>query len=196
MTTATAKQVAFYTAVVNDCVALDPKLGEISETAIREFPNWSTARASEHIERALATRDRLRKENPDAAKAADSLAERFPIWPGRYTIEKADGSHRTFKVIVQPSDADFAPGKAVIEYLSGPNNKTDYVGFAFLDGTTVRPWKRFAGNTELLADAAVFVADPDAALKSKHCARCGEDLTVPLSVGRGFGPTCWTKGLR
>lgn len=193
MTLATEKQIAYYTALVRDCVALDPNLGEISETAIREFPNWSSARASEHIDRAKATLAKLR-EAEAAVEADDHL--HFPIWPGLYTVVKADSAHRTFKVEIQPSDATFAPGKVVLSYLAGPDNNSDYVGFAFLEGTTVRPWKRFAGNAELLADAAAFVADPDAALVSKHCARCGEVLTVPLSLERGFGPVCWTKGLK
>lgn len=120
------------------------------------------------------------------------------VWPGTYTIETAEG-HRTFRVWLQPEDESFAPGEMLLQYLSGPDNDHDYTGFAFLKpGAKIVVWKKFRPGGEryastLLRDAEVFLADPAAALVSRHCARCNEKLSVPVSIERGYGPTCWTK---
>jgi hypothetical protein len=120
------------------------------------------------------------------------------VWPGIYTIETEDG-HRTFKVSRQDSDAAFAPGELILGFLSGPNNQSDYTSCAFIKGDASQPraaiWKKHRDNAELIADIDQFLADPDAALTAKHCARCGELLSVPASVAAGFGPVCITKGL-
>lgn len=116
-----------------------------------------------------------------------------PVWPGTYTVGTPD-DYRTFRVRVQAEDADFAPGETILEYLDGPDNETDYRSFAFVKpGRRIVVWKRHRDNAALASDAARFLADPEAALVSKHCARCNEKLTTPESLALGYGPVCAQK---
>lgn len=117
------------------------------------------------------------------------------LWPGIYTVETATG-HRTFRVHVQPSDERFAPGEPILSYLYGPNNTGDYVQCAIIKPDRVIPFRKFRSNDSLMADIAQLVADPDEALKSKHCRRCNRVLTTPESVLAGYGPECSKKGDR
>lgn len=139
---------------------------------------------------------------PKPAKPEVNRGDQSIVWSGRYTLVTVDG-HRTFRIRIQPSDADFAPGATVISYLGGSDNHEDgdYVDFGFVKpGNKLVVWKRFrgVGSEQLVQDAEMFLADPTSehVTTVKQCARCGDDLTVPLSVKRGFGPTCWSKGLR
>lgn len=118
------------------------------------------------------------------------------VHPGIYTLEKSSG-HRTFRVVLQGRDEDFAPGETILEYLTGPNNESDYKGFAFIKGGRLQVWKRFrqGGYEGLLEDAETFMADPDkATLVAKHCLRCGATLSTPESKARGLGPECAKRG--
>jgi hypothetical protein len=109
---------------------------------------------------------------------------------GIYTVADDAGRH-TFRVTIQKTDADFAPGKTILEFLSGSNNTHDYTSFAFVaPGMRLQVWKRYAGNETLVRHAQALLANPEAALESKTCCRCGEVLTVPESIARGAGPTC------
>lgn len=135
-----------------------------------------------------------------APQAESTRAPRFygPVdllWTGIYTIE-TDSGHRTFQVYASPSDAEFAPGKTVLSYLSGPNNTDDYSACGFVEKDHVVVFRRFASNEHLLADIAQLVADPNAALTAKQCRRCGRVLTTPESVAAGYGPECVKKGDR
>lgn len=142
-------------------------------------------------------------ENADeAALIADEIAADAPqvhteVWPGRYTVE-TPGDHFTFRVEVQPTDAEFAPGKTVLALLTGPDNteRGDYTSFAFVVGGKIRVWgsKKTWVSEATLAAAAQLLSDPDSAIKVKHCIRCNADLTVPSSVAQGMGPTCIKKG--
>ena len=134
-------------------------------------------------------------ECPPAVPEPISGTEAISVWPGIYTVVLED-HYRTFRVRIQPSDAKFAPGSTILEYLAGKNNDSDYTGFAFVKDGRLVLWKRFRDDGVLADDARAFLADPDAALVAKHCARCGETLSVPTSVAQGFGPTCVKKGLR
>lgn len=131
-----------------------------------------------------------REEAPEAIEAPT-----LGIWPGIYTVEDENGGHMTFKVILQASDDDFAPGELLVKYLSGSDNYNDYTGCAFIKGNSIRVWKSFRGGP-VERFARIFEADPEAALESKHCARCGERLTHPDSVKRGFGPDCAKRGFQ
>jgi hypothetical protein len=188
---ATPAQIDLYTRLVNEYVEVTGYDRDKADSAIAKFPKMTVTVASGRIELAMSS---LKKAKAEAA-AKPVQEPLFHIWPGTYTVE-IDGSHRTFRVRVQPSDAKFAAGMTVIEYLAGPNNSDDFVGFGFVVGTEVRPWKRFADSADLLKFAAVLMGDPESAMRSKHCARCGEVLTVPESVRAGFGPVCVKKGLR
>jgi hypothetical protein len=148
----------------------------------------------------LAHERSVREEHPsaDTSISDDDLAVDLfgPARPGIYTIAKADGTHRTFKVAIQPSDAKFAPGATVLSYLSGRDNESDYTGMAFISKGQLRPWGKFRSNDELLNDAYRMFSNPAAVMESAHCARCGKTLTTPESIASGFGPECSKKGLR
>ena len=117
-------------------------------------------------------------------------------WSGTYTVETDDG-HRTFKVRVQPSDAEYAAGKTVISLLTGPDNEGDYTDFGFLRDGRLTPFRSFrVGHEQLLEAATAFLRNPDDALVSKSCGRCGRTLTTPESIERGFGPECSKLGFR
>lgn len=117
------------------------------------------------------------------------------IHPGIYTVQTIEG-HRTFRVRVQGTEEDFAPGKTILEYLIGPDNGKDYVGIAFLNGPRAAFWKRYQdeAHTVIREDAGLFLADPDAALKAVNCIRCNAVLSEPESILVGMGPTCRNKG--
>lgn len=187
--TATTAQITLFTKLVSEIAELDSELAEPAKIALEQFPERSVSDASVRITRAIVTLKGLKAQAPAETPTA------FHVHPGIYTVESPAG-RRTFKVEVQASDAKFAPGKVIVSYLSGQDNTSDYTGFAFLDGTNLRPWKKFADATELLGFAAQLIADPDAALVSKNCARCNRVLTTPESIARGMGPECSSKGLR
>lgn len=132
-------------------------------------------------------------------KAANGQSYRG-VQPGIYTMEYPDGHHRTFRVRVQESDAKFAPGKAILEYLRGPNNEADYEGFAFIEPTfRLQVWKRYRDAeseavSSLLRDANEFTTHPERAHLAASCIRCNATLTTPESIAAGIGPTCASKG--
>lgn len=124
----------------------------------------------------------------------------LPVWPGRYTVETADG-HRTFRVEGPDSTRKFQPTESIIGFLSGQDNKSDYTGFGFVKSVDrVVVWAKHRDNARLQRDLAQFLAEyaadsPDL-IRVTQCARCGDELTVPQSVKQGFGPECVKKGLR
>lgn len=158
--------------------------------------------AAEEAERRLhEEEERLLAEEEAKQKAQEANAQLdHPLYDGVYTIETADvsgSSHRTFRLKTQAKDADFAPGNQIIEYLSGPDNDSDYTGFGFVDrnalGYFVRVWKRYKDNVALQRDAETLLSDPDGALSSAQCFACHRTLTVPASVNQGYGPECIKK---
>lgn len=118
------------------------------------------------------------------------------VHPGIYTLDKGAAGHRTFRVVLQASDAEFAAGQTIVEYLVGRDNENDYKGFAFLRGGRLQVWKRYrqGGYEGLLADAEEFLRDPEKALRAKHCLRCGRTLSTTASIEAGIGPECARRG--
>lgn len=126
---------------------------------------------------------------------------------GTYTIvNPKTGGYRTIEL----TDADperftnLPKGTQIVSYLAGPDNSSDFVGFGFVKGTTLQPWKRFADETQIpdWKAAAKFLISGRAnaadaahayAIKSGRCSRCQRKLTVPASVHAGFGPECAKK---
>jgi len=191
MSTATAKQISFYNSLIAKCAETGAFDQTVLSTALAEFPARTVSDASAAIERAKRNLKvaEVKQANAMQAPASDALLQ-----TGTYTVETETG-HRTFKVITQKADADFAPGETIIQFLSGSDNESDYTGFAFVKpGLRLQVWKRFASSTSLLAAAAVLTANPEAALKSATCRRCNRKLTVPVSVHNGLGPECAKKG--
>ena len=121
------------------------------------------------------------------------------IADGFYTIVTGN-THRTFRVRTQPQDAQFAPGRQVISYLNGPDNTSDYIGFAFIGQDRIFPWKRFqSGYDQILASARFLVQGDHAeaglmyAQQSGNCWKCNRLLTTPESIAAGLGPVCASR---
>lgn len=115
---------------------------------------------------------------------------------GFYTAVLGGDDYVTVRVRTQPSGASFAPGEQVASFLVGPDNESDYLGFAFVkpDGRFF-VWKRFKQDSRLGRALDIITRDPDEsgeefALQSGRCRRCNRKLTVPASINRGFGPHC------
>lgn len=122
---------------------------------------------------------------------------------GTYTVEFQGGDYRTLRVQTQEPDATFAAGKTIVSYLNGPDNWTNYQGFAFLNANgTFNLWKRFQNGQ---ADGRVVdslkvllggkMADGLKAygIRSGKCGVCGRKLTTPESLKAGIGPVCAEK---
>lgn len=139
----------------------------------------------------------VRQDESILAPAPAPASKRANPWPGTYTLQH-EGGHTTFRVKIQPSDAEFAPGSTLIELLVGQDNENDYSTFGFLREGRVFPFKGFRSHEVLLERASEFLRDPegDNVLVSKRCARCNRKLTTPESVAAGFGPDCIEMGLR
>ena len=123
-----------------------------------------------------------------------------PIPDGYYTVAFR-GGHRTFRLRTSDLESDFAPGKQVIAFLSGPNNEGNYTGFGFVRDGQVIPWKRFRTGHQTILAAARFLVNGDHAEAGKryarqsgHCSRCNRMLTKPESIATGIGPTCAGRG--
>lgn len=119
---------------------------------------------------------------------------------GIYTVVGPKGGHRTLRF--HTAKSGYFAGKVVVDYLSGPNNETDYRGFANLDGNQqVRVWKRYAEATDIIAALKFLARGADSqaeagkayAVASGCCYRCGRTLTTPESVAAGIGPECSKK---
>jgi hypothetical protein len=130
---------------------------------------------------------------------------KHPVWPGIYTVinPEAPSGHRTFKVELQPADADFAPDDLIIGLLVGSNNESDYENFGFVNRKSIGVWKKWRNRHDaetarsILADAAKiydYSGDTDEITLAKACLRCGATLTRPDSIELGMGPTCRNKG--
>jgi hypothetical protein len=122
------------------------------------------------------------------------------LFEGKYTIVFGEGDdHVTIEVGRQRADAEFMPGLLVLSYLNGPDNCSDYAGFAHVTARgAVVIWKRFRDNERLAGAARVLVGDALAAAKaysamSGICPFCHNDLTHPDSLFSGWGERCAEK---
>ncbi|MBI4029115.1 MAG: hypothetical protein HY376_02010 [Candidatus Blackburnbacteria bacterium] len=123
---------------------------------------------------------------------------RGEVEDGTYTIQ-LPGEYRTLNVDT-PTKGNFA-GRTILSYLAGPDNETDFVGFAFVEGRELRVWRRYADALALREAAQVLLGTSDLtalgeayAMRSGRCYRCGRKLTVPISLHRGMGPICAAGG--
>lgn len=140
------------------------------------------------------------------ARFDDEMSGAAPVAPrpgilanGFYTLTFPDGSHRTFRVFSKRPDAKFAPGQRLLAMLVGPDNTSDYEGFAFVLETGVKVWKRFHGKKQahyaaLLLDLVSGQEVPGHTVEvSRHCLICNRLLTTPAAIERGIGDTCWGR---
>lgn len=114
---------------------------------------------------------------------------------GRITIKHA-GKHRTFRVMTQADDDKFAPGKRIVSLLTGKNNQEDYTGFGFVEGDTIRLWRKYADSKDFRAYISLLLHPQKYQTKGYEyliegcCRRCNRPLTTPQSIQSGIGPVC------
>lgn len=183
----TPSQTSYYTSLRNRAETLSTTL---DVPTIEQFAGLSVPEASKAIDAVKAV-----LAQPVSAPVEQAPAS-FHVHPGIYTVLGDGGARRTFRVAVQPSDSSFAAGQVILSFLAGADNDSDYVGFAFISGSSLRVWKRYTEAADLIEMGNRLMSDPDSALVSKNCARCGRTLTTPESIRSGFGPECVRKGLR
>lgn len=128
----------------------------------------------------------------------EATGEALGVVDGIYTIEFSDGTHSTIKIKTQAEDASFAPGKRVAMYLNGPDNWTNYKGFAFVlsEGNGYHAWK--SAPARATAALAVLMSGREAMVnglkayghQSSKCGICSKPLTTPESIKLGIGPIC------
>lgn len=126
---------------------------------------------------------------------------------GTYTIVGPRGGHRTIMIEEHWIPEQVEKGVLVAKYLAGPDNETDFHGFAFLNPVAntgayyVGVWKRFKERSDIIAALNFLLTHTDRlgefglayAVKSGRCYRCQRKLTVPISVYNGLGKTCAGK---
>jgi hypothetical protein len=112
-----------------------------------------------------------------------------PIRHGIYTVVTDDGHHATFKISHQADDANFAPGRDILGVMLGSDN-TLFTSIGFVNAGYVSLWRKNTGAFWWTAALSQLMADPDAALEARHCARCNRLLTNPDSWELGLGPEC------
>jgi hypothetical protein len=118
---------------------------------------------------------------------------------GWYTIVGSKGGHRTLRLTTISEDQKGNGVRQWLSYLSGPDNENNYKSIGTVDGTTVRLFKKNEGQySDIVAAAKYLVRNASRigefgknyALRSGNCARCNRRLTVPASIGNGYGPKC------
>lgn len=113
---------------------------------------------------------------------------------GFFTITFPDGSHRTFRIRTEPNGK--LKGKRTVALLIGPDNTSEFEGFAFLEENGPATWKRFKGHKQEEHAAILWDLAKGEKLEgyelliSKRCLACNYMLTTPESLGLGYGPTC------
>ncbi len=91
---------------------------------------------------------------------------------------------------VQADDADFLPGRTLVEVLNGPDNTYNYDTLgSFVDGK-LRLFKKHAQGGSWFEALQIFLANPEAVLEAKNCIICNRVLTTPESIAAGIGPDC------
>ena len=139
---------------------------------------------------------------------------------GRFTIQSHTGEHRTFQLKTVISNDKKSPtafcnklaGKRILSLLIGPDNTSDYEGFAFVDDDGIYVWGskqnekftalarcfwRFATEGTMDAENGYVTVEGMRGymLCQGYCCRCNRPLTVPESIESGIGPVCAKKGM-
>lgn len=154
------------------------------------------------LEKAMAFKAKMDLRN--SQKNADGHSSEMqktvfspPVPIGIFTVQRADGTWRTFRTVLQDKGASFAPGEVIIAHLVGQDNESDYQSFGFVKGTPenprIVPWKKFRESELLLQDAELLVRNPELALKSRNCMACNRTITTPSSISANLGPECAKK---
>jgi len=117
-----------------------------------------------------------------------------------YSVALVNGEHRTFRLTLQSEQANFKPGRILVDLLTGPDNWTNYRSIGQVDDATINVWRKAhtKHGSSLMDALRVLAGDPEAAglgyaLRSSNCCICRKLLTVPASIHRGMGPSCAEK---
>lgn len=156
--------------------------------------------------RRVKTETGLELYNPETDMLVDTLeytTELIATHNGRITLHNpATGNHRTFQIRTIPEDSTFAPGKRVVELLTGPDNESNYRGFGFVDVRVggfveIHLWRKateadanFKAFADMLLRPVAYAARGIEYLFEGRCRRCNRALTTPESIKRGIGPVC------
>ena len=121
---------------------------------------------------------------------------------GTITLRNPEtGEHRTFNIATRDFKGE---ERRVLSLLVGPDNTSDFQGFAFvLDTGVIRVWRRFRefngmSQHERLAKClqSMRALEESGRLEvftEGRCRRCNRTLTTPESVESGIGPVCREK---
>jgi hypothetical protein len=133
------------------------------------------------------------------------------IFNGTFTITNEAGDHVTLRIRTQKADSSFAPNKRILSVLNGPDNYTNYKGFAFVnEDSTIKVWGKqnttknqwFAHLIAKASESFHMSETVDAettfethgrtytVMLSKKCYKCNRKLTTPESIRSGIGPVC------
>lgn len=122
---------------------------------------------------------------------------------GVITVENTRrGTHRTFRIRTQKSDANFAPGERILGLLTGPDNTSDYTQIGFVKPASqhfpagrVVLWRKY--QTEHYEALVRVLQYPDHFKNlglvyhyEGRCRVCNRVLTTPESIKSGIGPVC------
>lgn len=154
---------------------------------------WHPACKPVDVDAALAAAPTKIQQTPDKNPTTPVSVD---IKDGIYTVV-IGGDYRTIRI--KTAKQGNLKGKRIVSYLSGPNNESDYTGFAFLNPNGFQVWGRYKGYVNSQLEAAIKVmgnpeeAGESYAMQSGNCYCCGRPLTVPASLHRGLGPICAGK---
>ena len=152
--------------------------------------------------RPRATSDKI---HVDFSPTTGSDAAQGPVHPvvadGTYTMILSEGLRRTVQLeTVDPLRVwGLRSGTQVARYLYGPDNTSNFKGFAWVRGGEFTIWRGYAKDGHLREALRVLLTTTDEqqanmgesyALASGRCWKCGKKLTVPASIYRGLGPIC------
>lgn len=142
-------------------------------------------------------------DDPGIPEARPRVTSRTPVKVGTYTVcLNGDENDRvTIRIKTHWEEDAASRGELVATYLMGPENESDYQGFAFIRDGRAFPWAKYRrhDNSRLtIALEYLIHMDPSDratagytwAIESGRCYRCGRELTVPASIRRGLGPHC------
>jgi hypothetical protein len=133
-----------------------------------------------------------------ADEAANEVAPAIPNGWYCVIIDPISRAQRTIRVGDCPDHFTVKPGTQLLSFLNGPDNTSDYTGFAFLSGRKVSIWRKFQTADALRHAADLLVADPmtsaaEYVKRSNRCFVCNRPLTVEKSIDAGIGPICAEK---
>lgn len=115
---------------------------------------------------------------------------------GAITVRNpATGNHATYRISTVLKGG--LKGSRIVSLLIGSNNETDYRGFGFIDPYgVVSLWNKLRGT---IFEKHVNILNRPEQFKETHgleyhfatrCRRCNKELTDPVSIETGLGPTC------